>query len=129
MMLGGIINVAGLFLFAWTSRPSVHWIAPCIGAVLQGFGFFSIFQGSVTYMGDTFQMYAASALAANTLLRTVFAGAFPLFTKQMFDRLGVEWAVSLLGFFSLAMVPIPFVFRAFGKNIRAAGKWSKQPTM
>ena len=95
----------------------------------MGFGFFTIFQGATTYLVDTFQPYAASALAANTLLRSVFAGVFPLFTNQMFDKLGVDWAVSLLGFVALAMVPIPFLFNVFGKRIRARGEWSKGSTL
>ena len=129
MMLGSVVNVVGLFIFAWTSSPHIHWIGPCVGATLMGFGFFSIFQGSVNYIVDTFQMYAASALAANVLIRTVLAGAFPLFTGSMFRKLGVDWAVSLLGFVSLAMVPIPFYFAKYGKSIRARGRWSKESTM
>jgi len=31
MMVGSVVFVAGLFLFAWTSNPSIHWIAPVIG--------------------------------------------------------------------------------------------------
>jgi hypothetical protein len=129
MMLGSIVYVIGIFIFAWTSDPRIHWIGSCIGAALMGFGFFSIFQGTTTYLVDTFQAYAASALAAVTLVRSVFAGVFPLFTNQMFDQLGVDWAVSLLGFVALAMVPIPFFFSFYGKRIRARGKWSKGSTL
>ncbi|KAI7666716.1 MFS general substrate transporter, partial [Hortaea werneckii] len=43
MMAGSLFFVAGLFMFAWTSSPSIHWIAPCIGIVLLGCGFFTIF--------------------------------------------------------------------------------------
>ncbi|KAL3419525.1 MFS multidrug transporter [Phlyctema vagabunda] len=97
MMLGGVFLACGLFIFAWTSGPRTHWIAGCVGGVLMGMGFFSIFQGSTNYLVDTFNEYGASAIAANTLIRNAFAGAFPLFTKQMFHSLGVSWAVSLLG--------------------------------
>ncbi|KAE8451640.1 hypothetical protein EG329_003097 [Mollisiaceae sp. DMI_Dod_QoI] len=129
MMVGSVTMVGGLFVFAWTSSPKIHWIGSCIGAVIMGFGFFCLFQGGVTYLVDTFQMHAASALAAGTLLRSVFAGVFPLFTEKMFDALHVDWAVSVLGFISLAMLPIPFIFKIYGKRIRARGKWSKASTM
>lgn len=32
MMIGSVVFAMGLFLFAWTSSPSVHWIAPVIGS-------------------------------------------------------------------------------------------------
>lgn len=38
-----------------------------------------IFQSSLNYIIDTFQMYAASGVAAVTFLRSVFAAVFPLF--------------------------------------------------
>lgn len=73
----------------WTSDKNVPWIAPCIGATFMGFGFFTIFQAALNYLIDTFQKYAASAIAANTFLRSCFAGAFPLFATPMYHKLGV----------------------------------------
>ena len=70
-------------------------------------------------------MYAASAVAGNTALRSLFAGVFPLFATPMFDALGIDWASSLIGFVAVAMIPIPFLFFFFGARIRAAGKWSR----
>ena len=80
MMIGGVILVGGLFLFGWTSHKTSHWIGPCLGAVLVGISFITIFQGAMNYLVDTFRMYSASAVAANTAVRSILAGAFPLFT-------------------------------------------------
>jgi DHA1 family multidrug resistance protein-like MFS transporter len=44
-----------------------------------GAGFLMIFQSSLNYIIDTFQLYAASGVAAVTFLRSVFAAVFPLF--------------------------------------------------
>lgn len=71
MMGGSVVFSAGLFIFAWTSSASIHWICPCIGIVLFGMGFFLIFQAALNYLIDTFQSTAASAVAANTFLRSV----------------------------------------------------------
>lgn len=91
----------------------------------MGLGFFTIFQAALNYLIDTFQSVAASAVAANTFLRSVFAGCFPLFATAMFRNLGVPWASSVLGFFAIALIPIPYLFYIFGPRIRAKGKWSR----
>ena len=69
MMGGSVFFAGGLFLFAWTSSAHIHWICPCVGAVLIGIGFFTIFQAALNYLIDTFTKYSASAIAANTFLR------------------------------------------------------------
>ena len=126
MMVGSVFFSAGLFIFAWTSGPSVPWIATVIGTVLVGFGFFTIFQAALNYLIDTFQKYAASAIAANTFLRSALALAFPLFVNPMFAKLGVDWGVSVFAFFSILLIPIPYVFYKFGPMIRRRGKYSSQ---
>jgi MFS family permease len=125
MMIGSVFFAAGLFIFAWTSDRRIHWTAPCLGAVCLGIGFFTIFQAALNYLIDTFQKYAASAVAANTFLRSVFAGAFPLFISPMLHHMGIGWGVSVFGFFAVALIPIPFLFFVFGKRIRASGFWSR----
>ncbi|KAJ5799425.1 uncharacterized protein N7518_001493 [Penicillium psychrosexuale] len=125
MMLGSVLFAGGMFVFGWTSAKHFHWICPNIGAVMMGFGFFTIFQAALNYLIDTFQKYSASAIAANTFLRSMFAGCFPLFTRAMFHNLGVPWAASVLGFISVALIPIPYLFYRYGKRIRARGIWSR----
>lgn len=72
------------------------------------------------YLVDTYgPMGGASALAANGLLRYTLGCVFPLFTVQMYDKLGIAWATSVFGFISLAMLPIPWVLFKMGKRIRA----------
>jgi hypothetical protein len=93
--------------------------------VLVGYGFFTIFQAALNYLIDTFQKYAASAVAANTFLRSGFAGAFPLFITPMLHKLGISWGVSIFAFVAMAMIPIPYLFFIYGKRIRAKGFWSK----
>ena len=126
MMGGSFAFSAGMFIFGWTSFPHIHWIAPCIGLVLMGIGFFTIFQSALNYLIDTFQRYSASAIAANTFLRSLFAAVFPLFVHPMFRNLGVPWASSLLGFISVAMIPIPFLFYIYGPRIRKRGKFTAE---
>lgn len=76
MMFGSVAFSSGLFITGWTADPQYPWIAPVIGISLTGIGFFTIFQAALNYLVDTFQLYAASAVAANTFLRSCFAGAY-----------------------------------------------------
>ena len=39
VIVGSIIVPAGLFIFAWTTYPFVHWIAPIIGSAIFGTGY------------------------------------------------------------------------------------------
>jgi MFS transporter, DHA1 family, multidrug resistance protein len=125
-MMGGSITFAvGMFIQAWTADPKYPWIAPVIGVTLVGAGFFTIFQAGLNYLVDTFQKYAASAVAANTFLRSSFAGAFPLVISPLYHNVGVPWGTSIFGFFSVAMIPVPFIFYRYGKALRASSKWSR----
>ena len=49
-----------------------------IGITSIGYGYATIFQAALNYLVDTYQDFAASAVAANTFLRCMLAGAFPL---------------------------------------------------
>ncbi|KAI0537053.1 major facilitator superfamily domain-containing protein [Xylaria digitata] len=123
-ILGAVIVPIGLFLFAWTSFPWVHWILPIIGSGLFGCGTLLVFNGIFTFLVDTYPLYAASALAANSFLRCTFAAAFPLFGKQLYRAAGYQWASSVLAFITLALMPLPYVFFRYGKRIRQKSKFT-----
>ncbi|KAL6794143.1 major facilitator superfamily domain-containing protein [Trichoderma afarasin] len=126
MMVGSILFSGGQFLMGWTGpQRDIHWIVPCIGLVMLGTGFFTIFQAALNYLVDTFQAYAASAVAANTFLRSCFAGAFPLVVGPLFHNIGVGPGSSITGGFAALLIPVPFFFYKYGKRIRASSKWSK----
>ncbi|RYC61973.1 hypothetical protein CHU98_g4244 [Xylaria longipes] len=72
-ILGAVLVPIGLFWFAWTSFPWLHWILPIIGSAIFGCGTLLVFNGIFTFLVDTYPLYAASALAANSFLRCTFA--------------------------------------------------------
>ncbi|KAM0172632.1 hypothetical protein ACHAPC_010693 [Botrytis cinerea] len=114
----------GLFIFAWTSYPHLHWIGPAIGGFPVGFGFIFLYNAANNYLVDSYQHQAASALAAKTFLRSFWGAAVVLFTEQMYARLGYQWASSLLGFIALACCAIPFVFWVWGAKIREKSRFA-----
>src|ERR1700712_1511981 len=71
-------------------------------------------------------IFAASVLAANSVLRSTFGAAFPLFATYMFKTLGIHWASSIPAFLALACVPFPFLFYKYGARIRAKCKYSAE---
>lgn len=83
-MLGGLCLPIGLFWFAWTNGPNIHWIVSIIATVPFGFGMVLVFLGIMNYLVDSYTIYAASVLAANSVIRSVFGAVFPLFTTQMY---------------------------------------------
>lgn len=67
---------------------------------------------------------AASAIAANTFCRSVLAASFPLFSRQMFNNMGIQWAATLLGCVATALVPIPVIFYLYGKRLRMRSRFA-----
>ncbi|GAA5855824.1 hypothetical protein JCM8547_000375 [Rhodosporidiobolus lusitaniae] len=117
-MIGGAVLPIGLFIFAWTTKTSVHWIVPIIFCAPFGFGMVCIFLAMMSYLIDAYYILAASALAANAVVRSIFGAVFPLFGRQMFNGMGTNWALCLIAFVALALAPIPFVFYYYGARIR-----------
>ena len=117
-MIGSFGLPLALFWFAWTARADIHWISPVLATI--PFGNILIFTSAALYLVDVYgPLNGASALAANGLLRYLMGAVFPLFTVQMYKRLGIAWATSLFGFLSLLMLPIPWILFKYGKQIRA----------
>jgi MFS family permease len=124
-MLGSFLLPISLFWFAWTAREDIHWIVPLIATVPFGIGNLLVFCSCVLYLIDTYgSLNGASAAAANGMLRYVLGGVFPLFTIQMYGKLGIDWATSLLGFVTVALLPIPWVLYKFGPQIRARSEYA-----
>ena len=129
MMIGCWFVPAGLFAFAWSSYQRLSWAGPCFSGFAVGFGFLLLYNPANNYIVDSYQHYAASALAAKTFVRSIWGACVPLFTIQMYHRLGDEWATSLMAFISLACCAIPYLFYIFGARIRTFSKYAYAPNM
>jgi hypothetical protein len=123
-MVGCALNPLSLFWFGWTADRGVHWASPVVAAVPFAVGNIMVYSSGALYIMDAYgSMHGASALSANSVLRYAAGGAFPLFTVQMFEGLGVGWASSLLGFVSVVLVPVPWVLYRYGARIRARSRY------
>lgn len=148
MVPGSLLVPAGLFIYGWTAQKHTHWIGPNIGAALFAAGAIIAFQSIQTYLVDSYTLYAASAIAAATVLRSLAGFGFPLFAPAMYNALDYGWYVlfqiidycllynpyfedcaeaehlyrgnSVLGFIAVFLgVPAPILLWLFGEKLRA----------
>jgi hypothetical protein len=74
---------------------------------------------SQLYVVDVFGAQgAASALAALAVFRCCFAAFLPLAGPPMYDKLGLGWGNSILGFVAVAFIPVPVFFYKYGERLR-----------
>lgn len=137
MKIGAFMVPISLFWYGWSVQANVHWICPIIGMTFFGFGLLIIFVSRIsslffitissdtniqmpanTYLVDVYTSHAASAMAANTVLRSIVAAILPMAGPKLYASLGYGWGNSLLGFIAAAMIPVPFIFLKYGERIR-----------
>ncbi|SMY20109.1 unnamed protein product [Zymoseptoria tritici ST99CH_1A5] len=125
-IVGAIAIPIGLIWFAWTNYPSIHWFACIAAGAPFGFGMVLVFVAIFNYLIDSYTIFAASVLAANTVMRSVVGAAFPLFIPYMYDGLGIHWATMIPGFLAVICVPFPFLFYKYGAQIRKKCKYAAE---
>lgn len=139
LAIGAVCMVIGLFWFGWNAEPKYHWVLPCIAIMFIGAGFNIIFQQCMSlprlplfvsihiltsmstglnYLVDVYGLYGASAVAANTFLRSVMAAGLPLGVRPMIENLGPGPAMSILGAIAALMLPVPFFLMKYGLALR-----------
>lgn len=116
--VSAVLLAAGEIWFAWTSTPNVHWIVPILAGVPFGAGNAGVFIYMSNYLVQSYNDYAASALAGNAVLRSIFGALLPLAGPSMYATLGLHWAGFLLGMVEAVCVAIPVVFYLYGYRIR-----------
>lgn len=120
-----ILFPVSMFMYAWSSFRSVHWIVQAIAITLFIWAVFIMYLAVFSYLADCYGPYASSALAGQSLARNLMGTAFPLFTNQMLRALGYKWANSLFAFIALFMIPIPYALYFYGPVIRKRSKFSR----
>ncbi|KAI9000887.1 multidrug resistance protein 4 [Trametes punicea] len=119
LVFGSIFVPLGVFWYGWSAQARIHWIMPIIGTAIFGFGMMTTFLPIQLYLVDTFT-YAASALAAASVFRSMLGFAFPLFGSQMFDALGLGGGNSLLAGLAIVLgIPFPVFLWFYGERMRA----------
>jgi len=124
-MASAPLLVVGVMWLGWTGAyAAVPWWVPALSTVVLGITFTSVFISFQAYLVDVYLMYAASALAATTIFRSAIGAAFPLFMRTMLHGMGIQWACTLIGCFSLVLLPIPFIFHKYGSSLRVGSHFA-----
>ncbi|KAK0192500.1 multidrug resistance protein 4 [Armillaria mellea] len=125
LFFGSLFVPVGLFWYGWSAQAKVHWIMPIIGSGIFGFGTMTTFIPIQLYLVDTFK-YAASALAAASVFRSLLGFAFPLFGDQMFSALGLGGGNSLLASLAILLgIPFPIWIYYKGEAVRLKSDLSR----
>jgi DHA1 family multidrug resistance protein-like MFS transporter len=124
-IIGSFLLPIGLFIFAWTARPSIHWIVPLIGVAIFCFGHFWTMQSLFIYIPLSYPKYAASLFASNSIWRSGIAGGAVVFARPLFINLGVAKGVTVLAGLSVMGIFGTTAIYIFGKRLRARSKFAQ----
>ncbi|KAL8792389.1 MAG: hypothetical protein Q9195_005003 [Heterodermia aff. obscurata] len=114
----------GLFIFAWTSNPDIHWIASVIGITIYAASVFVVMQCIFVYVPLSYPQYAASLFAGNDFFRSALACGSILFGRPLFINMGIGKGVSVLGGLSTLGVIGMFTLYFTGAKLRARSKFA-----
>ncbi|KAL5358521.1 major facilitator superfamily domain-containing protein [Aspergillus floccosus] len=107
-------------------RLAMHLVLPGCLCVPAGLFIYGWAADKHTYLVDAFTVYAASATAANTVLRSLLGALLPLCGLDLYNAIGLGWGNSLLGFIALGLAPIPMLFYMFGERVRTSPRFRTQ---
>ncbi|RAL02525.1 putative MFS multidrug transporter [Aspergillus ibericus CBS 121593] len=111
--IGAPILAAALWLFAWTIPPAVThlpWLISVVALVLVGYSLNEIDYVLGGYLTDSYLSYAASGLAALSLVRALLSAALPLISAPMLGRLGANFTISVLAAVATVFCAVPPLF-------------------
>ncbi|KAK9772583.1 putative Major facilitator superfamily (MFS) profile domain-containing protein [Seiridium cardinale] len=121
--IGGPMYAVSLFWLGWSANSSISFAAPLLAGLPLGCGYMLIFIALLNYLTDAYPAFAASANAASTTTRSVFAVVLPVATTSMFQRLQISGACSVLGGLSTLMCIIPVIFIWKSDALRAHSRF------
>ncbi|EON66619.1 hypothetical protein W97_05865 [Coniosporium apollinis CBS 100218] len=123
-LYASVLCPVGLFIYAWTSDPDIHWIVSCVGVAIFTVGVFLVLQCIFLYLPLTYPQYAASLFAGNDFTRSVLAAAAIHFSTPLFGDLGVGPGVSLLAAFTVVCVGGVYLLYFYGDWLRARSRFA-----
>ncbi|PYH38129.1 MFS transporter [Aspergillus neoniger CBS 115656] len=124
-MLGDAVAVPiSLFWMGWTSNPNISIWSPLVASVVFGYGITTIFIVAYMYLIDSYDAYSASALGFLVFTRYVVAGGVTVAGGPIYEALGVQYTLTILGSISAVMALVPYLLYFYGPIIRRKSKYA-----
>lgn len=112
------------------------WIVPEIGLTIIGMSLFPAYMSIFAHLADVYEIYASSALAAQSLARNIAVGTFVLFAQPMFKQFprpagssqstSYALASTLLAGMGAILGTVPFILYKYGEGLRRRSKIASQ---
>lgn len=114
-----------LFWLGWTNYRTIPIWSGLAACAIFGAVLICIYISSYEYIIDSYGKHAASALASITMGRYLVAGGMVMAARPMYEGLGVQWTMTMLGCLSLLLAPMPFIFRIYGVRLRRRSRYAE----
>lgn len=117
----------GLFWFGFTSMGNVNYWSPIIAGFVLAIADPLLWLAMLSYIIDSYSAsgLSNSAIAAFCIPSFAIAAALSHAGVAMFENMSTRWAFATLGFISLGVVALVYVFYFFGPRLRGASKLAK----
>lgn len=123
-IISSLFAPIGLFIFAWTSRTSAHWVGSAIGAGIFIMSNFITLQCVFFYIIISYPQYAASLFAANDFVRAATASGLVHSGTPLFRKIGIDGGVSFLaGLTVLGVLGVTGIYH-YGARLRAKSRFA-----
>ncbi|KAF5023031.1 hypothetical protein F66182_4915 [Fusarium sp. NRRL 66182] len=110
------------FWYGWSTYTEISYFSAIFSLIPFGVGIVGVSIPIMTYLVDAYTEYAASALAASTVFRSLGGMLLPLAGRKMYASLGLAWGNCLLGFICMGLIPVPWLIYKYGATLRAKTK-------
>ncbi|KLO13139.1 MFS general substrate transporter [Schizopora paradoxa] len=125
-LIGCILMPISLFWMAWTSQPETHWAISAASGIPFAFSTLLVILTFVTYTSQTYSVYTNSASACNSFFRSIASAVLAIASHKIISSLGSNWGISLFGFLTFGLLPIPLIFLRYGQNMRAKSRFAQE---
>ena len=118
VIFSGPLLATGLLWYGWSAEIHLHWIIPIIGSSLIGMGNILFFAAVTGYLVDAYTIYAASAIAANAVIRSVGGTLLPLVGRSLYQTMHWGWGSTVLAVLCVLFTPAIIFLYIYGETYR-----------
>lgn len=114
-----------LFWLGWTNYSDISIWSGLAACFAFGIVLIAIYVSVYEYIIDSYGDHAAVALASITMVRYLIAGGMVLAVRPMYDGIGVQWTMTMLGCIAVILTPAPLIFWKIGHRLRVKSPYAK----